>query len=548
MFNKNTRKLGLAALALVGSICLTSCGGTSGSDGSENTGNTSENISVDQGIYDTSKLADDLVKGEDGKVTFDEPITLKVWSIIGSPDDVIYKKLISQFNQEYSGMINLDVTYVGHFDFYKSLDDTYATDFDASFPDICFMHNEKTIEYAAKDYLYCLDDLFDKTTVDFDFDQVYSNIDRVTKLDGHRFAIPVDAHGFLTSFRQDIIKKNGLGFDDNGDGTNDRYTPQSRAEYQSLLTSLRTKADAGTLLTRNINKGSNHAWTKASSASFYPEFTQSTDPDGLSALYANGGTMANGQTKVNFQNSEGFQTYLTDQVNYYNGRLMGESGTNTEMFGAGNTVMFSEGPWWISETYNLSYNNSDLKKAGTLGVTEEDATDPVYNTPYVASHPQGWWTLDANKNSDTAQKWYGNGHAISLTKHITSTQKAAAALTFAKWFTQGGDFTDETNPQYNLATWANAGHLPAWKNVFASADYKSKVANNMTLSALGDPSDIIAMEGLTYETTIFTGVVNSVSAVQAALKSSTGCTTSKAIEILNQSAQSAQDALDLLNI
>jgi hypothetical protein len=156
--------------------------------------------------------------------------------------------------------------------------------------------------------------------------------------------------------------------------------------------------------------------------------------------------------------------------------------------------------------------------------------------------------LDANKNSDTAQKWYGNGHAISLTKHITSTQKAAAALTFAKWFTQGGDFTDETNPQYNLATWANAGHLPAWKNVFASADYKSKVANNMTLSALGDPSDIIAMEGLTYETTIFTGVVNSVSAVQAALKSSTGCTTSKAIEILNQSAQSAQDALDLLNI
>ena len=64
MFDKNTRKLELATLALVGSICLTSCGGTSGSDGSENTGKTSDKTSVDQGIYDTSKLAELRVKTE----------------------------------------------------------------------------------------------------------------------------------------------------------------------------------------------------------------------------------------------------------------------------------------------------------------------------------------------------------------------------------------------------------------------------------------------------------------------------------------------------
>lgn len=528
---------------------MTACGGETENGNTSGSGNTSDGTSTDTGdssMYSIDGLENDLEFDENGDPAFYEQVELNLWSIIGDPDLAVHKQLINQFNKEYSGLIHVNLTTIGHYDYYNSLENTYQNDFE-SFPDICFMHNEKTAQYAYSQYFYCLDDLFDKTHVDFDFSDVYENIDRVTKVDGHRFAIPVDAHGFITSFRQDIIKKNGLGWDDDGDGAKDRYTPKSKAEYQSLLEDLRTKADKNELYIRNITKGEDHSWKIADPDTFYPEFTQSSDPDGLSAIYANGETMATGQTTVNFQNSEGFKSYITDQVDRWNNRLMGESGTSTEAFTAGNTVMFSEGPWWVSETYSVAYNNSELTQVGN-GVTEEDANDPIYNTPYIAAHPEGWWTNEDNTDLDTADKWYGNGHIIAITKRVTSLQKAAAALIFAKWYIKGYSNDDETNPEYHLATWCNTGHLPAWKNVYDSTYYQNFVTKSLTLRALGDPEDIIAMESLRYETTIFNGVTNAVTTVQTALKSQNGCTTEQALQLLADTAESTQSALDLYSL
>jgi hypothetical protein len=337
---------------------------------------------------------------------------------------------------------------------------------------------------------------------------------------------------------QDIIKKNGLGFDDNT-----RYIPQSRAEYQSLLEGLRAKAVDGTLLTRDIRKGNNHAWKTANANTFFPEYNQSTDPDGLGALYANGGNMCNSDgTQVTFHENEGFQTYITDQVNRWNNKLMGAPGTNTESFGAGNVVMFAEGPWWIGQTYDPQFNNSDLTTAGSLGVTEEDASDPVYSRPLVASHPDSWWTLPENMSGEHGNRWYGNGHAISITRHVTSMTKASAIMEFIKWFTQGQD----SEGNYNLSTWTTGGHLPAWKNVYDSEGYQALKATNVTLQALGDPNDIIAMEGLAYESTIFSGLESSISSVQAQLATSAGCTVEQALQILEETAASTQAALESL--
>ena len=93
---------------------------------------------------------------------------------------------------------------------------------------MCFMHNEKTATYAQKGYLYALsDETLHELGSNLDFSNVYENIDRVTKYNNVRFAVPVDAHGFITNFRTDIILKNGLGFDGNT-----RAIPKSRAEYQ----------------------------------------------------------------------------------------------------------------------------------------------------------------------------------------------------------------------------------------------------------------------------------------------------------------------------
>jgi ABC-type glycerol-3-phosphate transport system substrate-binding protein len=524
----------IAANLLVGLLAfsVTGCGGKN-----NNSTNGGTSSGGDETVDVLSQITNDL-ELVDGEPLFDEEVEITIWSINGDPDKAVQERLFAQFNDVFLGQINLKWNHIGHFDYYNNLDTTWATDRE-SIPDILFMHNEKTIEYAAKEFIWPLDQLVGETTgVNFDFSQTYSNIDRVNQYKGSRYAIPVDAHGFLTSFRQDIIKKNGLGFENNT-----RFIPESKAEYEQLLQALRDKADANDLWIRDINKGSDHSWKKANPGAFYPSFMQSTDPDGLSALYANGGSLVSeDQSTVTYHQNKGLQAYVTDQVDRYNNRLMGD-GTSTALFGVGNTVMFSEGPWYVSQQYDGMYNNSELSRVG-LGVTEEDANDPVYSKPYVASHPRDWWTLEENMDTDTAGKWYGNGHSISITRECKSLKTIAAALVFAHWYTQEMDINDE---KHNLTTWCSSGHIPAWRNVYESEDYVAECAENMTLRALGNPEDIIAMEGLAEETTIFNSLTGAIAAVQTEIRGGTA-TRESALKIMNDSADSLQAMLDMLSM
>ena len=531
---------GLLSLLMISTLASCNRGGSDETGGGNKPDSSRGDIAPTNthAIANLDGLADDLVLDENGKAIFEEEVNLKVWCIIGDPDQKVFNDLVTKFNNEYSGLVHLNMTYVGHFDFYNNLQNTFTND-KSSMPDVLVMHNEKTAEYADRGYLLPLDEITKKTTIETDYSSVYENIDRVTMFNNKRYAVPMDAHGFVTSIRQDIIKKNELGFDGNT-----RFIPNTRQEYQQLLEGLRNKADAGELWTRNLNKGQDHSWKKADKNVFYPEYFQSTDPDGLSALYANNGKLADETgTKIAFHENEGFKTYVLDQVKRYNNRLMSDaSGGNAESFGAGNIALFPEGPWWVSQQYTLQWNNVELTKAGEKGVTAEDAADPIYSKPYIASRPTGWWTMDENKDSENGKKWYGNGHAISLTNHITSAQSAAAAMTFINWFTQGKDSDTDS---YNLATWCNSGHIPAYKNVYESEEYKNYLSKNMTLRALGNPADIVAMEGLAYETTIFNSLSTAISLVQSQLKTSDGCTEDGALELIKKAVEDGQTSLDL---
>lgn len=547
VLKNNMKKIASHLLVALLAVGLAGCGGNNvvgggTSSGGNNPGTSNPGTSNPGNVSNVTPPESSVLDGfdfdleiEDGEPVFDEEVVIKVWSINGDPDKAVQKTLFDTFNEEYLGRIRIEYHHIGHFEFYSSLDTTWVTD-PQSIPDILFMHNEKTIQYAAKKFILPLDEFIDEeiTGVDFDFAQVYENIDRVTKWNGTRYAIPVDAHGFLTSIRQDIIKKNGLGFDDNT-----RFIPESRAEYQTLLEGLRAKADANELWTRDLNKGSDHSWKKANPNSFYPEFMQSTDPDGLSALYANGGTLANAdQTKVTYHENKGFETYLLDQVDRFNNRLMGD-GKNSAMFGVGDIAMFSEGPWYLSLEFDSMWNNAELRRVGK-GVTEEDANDPVYSRPYTASHPINWWTLEENMTEENEGKWYGNGHAISVTTKVNSLKKMAACLEFARWYTQGADYNDDS--KNNLTTWCSSGHVPAWKNIYESDHYKNEYADNMTLRALGDPADIIAMEGLVYETLFFDSLSSACTSAQTAMINNTA-THDSVKAIIKDTAESLQAQL-----
>lgn len=496
----------------------------------------------------TDDIVDDLPRDENGEFVVDylENVQLNLWSVIGIPDQEVLLDLVKEFNKEYSGIIEVVVTSVGHYDYYNALDTTYANDY-GNFPDVCLMHNEKNIEYALKGYFYPIDELITKTGVGIDFANAYDNIEKTTVHDGKHYGVPVDAHGYLTQIRQDIIKKNGLGFDGNT-----RFAPQSYEEYVSLLEELDKLAKSGELWVRNINKGQDHSWYQlkngnpalgtnsiVTSENFSPSFHHSEESDDLTALYVNGGSLLDENGNVAFHKNAGFVKYVTDKVERFNSGLYGD-GNKEEDFPLGKTVFFSEGPWQAANTYSFLWNHKELSNANNLGVTEEDANDPVYQNPYAVARP--YYMAAEGAPAETASKWYGNGHVITLTKKITSMQKAAAALIFAEWLTQGKNDDGE----YNLVEWCKAGHLPAWKNVYESKAYTAAASKNMTLTAMGNPADVIALESTQYATVLINGLREAVTGVQGEYLSTNGCTVDKAKEILEQSGQSTQSALDLL--
>ena len=493
-----------------------------------------------------SEIVDDLERDENGAFVVDylDNVQLNVWTVVGDPDLTKFIKLVDQFNIEYAGMIEINLTSVGHNEYYSSLDTTYVNDYE-SFPDVCFMHNEKNIEYASKDYFRPVDDLIESVGIDFSFDNVYENIEKTTLKDNKHYGIPVDAHGYLTHFRQDIIKKNNLGFENNT-----RFIPTNYDEYQDLLEGLHELEESGELWVRNITTGENHAWYQlkngnpnlnsavtVTSESFYPTFIPGAEGEGdnLTALYVNGGSLLDSNGKVNFHNSEGFNDYVTDYVDRYNMGLIGDVGSKDSAFPKGELAMFLEGPWMYNK-YALMWNNAQLKEAGKLGVTEEDATDPVYSKPYAVSRPT--WLARENAPAELKDKWYGNGHVITLNKKITSMQKAAAALVFASWFTQ----------EKTLTSWCEEGHIPAWKNVYDSQVYKTSQAKTPTLKAMGNPADIIALESTKYASVLISGVNTAVGSVKTVLINGETCTFDEAKLKVKTVAQSTQESIDFLGL
>lgn len=475
-----------------------------------------------------------------------EPIQLTIWAVQNAQDDEIQKQLINKFNEEYKGQIEINLVFRGSFDYFVALESTFITEVE-SFPDLCFMDIDYTVQYANKGYFCQVDKLLEKIDVGIDYNNLYDNISRATEYEGSSYSVPVSSYGFLTNFRQDIIKKNNLGWENNT-----RYIPQTKAEYEELLTKSRALADSGNLWVRDIRKGENHSWYQLKNGNpdifgavtketFYPEFTQSCDMDGLSALYANGGSLLSANGKVNYQNCRGFVEYVTDQVTRYNNKLMGGTSTHTEMFGKGACIMFSEGPWF-DQQFSPFWNNSELSAEGN-GVSAEDAADPVYRNPYVASRPTGWWTLE-DAPEETADKWYGSGYAMTVNTTIGSLKRAAAALEFIKWYTQGQD----ENGNYHLTNFCSLGSVPAWKNVYESDGYKAALSQSIVLQALGDPKDIITVEGTVYYSLLIDGIASSISSVQSKLKYGfEDVTISQAEQIIFEGANNTQAAIDLFN-
>jgi len=175
---KNNKIVTTLLVSLV-SVTLFGCGNNKNKDKNKN--NNNNDI-----ILDIKEIENDLELDENGKFNIDyleEPVEINMWNVIGEPDLYTLTKLIDEFNDEYDGYIKINMQPLSEETYYTSLETKFVHDFQ-NFPDVCLMHNEVNIEYAVRGYFYPLDELIEKSGVDFSYENAYDNIERTTVLDG----------------------------------------------------------------------------------------------------------------------------------------------------------------------------------------------------------------------------------------------------------------------------------------------------------------------------------------------------------------------------
>lgn len=487
----STILLSVASLAL-----LASCSNQGGDDSTGGSGNNS-GVTLGPSI---ENLSDDIQRDSDGNVVF-QNVELDMMSVIGAPDNAVLNGLIDQFNTTYEGQIHINVNETGQNDYYTSLTQTMESD-PESLPDITLMHDHKYSEYAYKNLFYPLEDIFAKSSSSIDWDDLYSNMATTVTIGQKHYGLPLDGHGTIMIYRQDIIAKNQLNVTDgvewkDSEG-NPRYVPQGRDEFRSMLQKAQDMKNAGTLQTRNLQEGgTSAAWTTANKQTFHPTYwlAMGGNEDGftMSALYNNNATISsveNGGRTVSFAENAGLKSYMSWMLGMANEGMMGDTSDYKSDFLTGDTIVAGEGPWNIS-TYTAATG------------TDWASDDSEKNVIGIGNYG-GFLTLPENDNGANANKWYGTGHAFGITSHVTSWTKALAASEFMSWL---------ISPQH-LAEWSKGGHAPAWKSAYESDIYKkvlnTKDATGATLRGIGDPSNIMTLEPIRYPSTVQNGYCDGV--------------------------------------
>ncbi|MCH5165030.1 MAG: extracellular solute-binding protein [Clostridiales bacterium] len=428
------------------------------------------------------KVVDDLEFNEYGEPIFNN-VKLKVWSIIGNPDDTYFAQVNTMFNDYYrSNGVTATVSPIANADFYTQLANTLNTDPDNA-PDVVIFHSERLPMLAAADILLPMDSFYaalgDNNT--FSKNNYVQTVMDECIYNGKLYGVPLDMHAGVWYCRQDILEKNGLS------------VPHTLSEFVEVNNALIDLYKRGELWYRGLEKTT---WTKTKDfgADYTPIVMSSLGGIEIgwipqTAVLQNGGklTKSNGYPDWNTQGLEDVMSMLRDWQNGtgdfkgtpYKGKFVDpQSDYNTvwSNLASGKSVFSFEGTWWAESRLNEYEETLGNKTAG-------DANGNTYQ-PLTIISPSKMFALDETK--PYASNVYGVGHCVSICRSVTSKTKCVAAALYAQFVTE------------NSEEYTRGGHLPANVKVLNSDKLKSMSHYNRYLTKMGNPDDFVMLGGTKY--------------------------------------------------
>ncbi len=360
--------------------------------------------------------------------------TVVWWDFLGGGDGVRMKKLISDFNAEHEGKIKIDATTLEWgTPFYTKVQTSAAI---GEAPDVMTYH-------ASRIPLAVSQGILDEITADDwskmglgEGDFATATWEAVTE-DGKQYAVPLDTHPIVLYYNRDLLKKAGR--------LNDDGTPMGLDSAEGFNETLKALKDAGVKFPLgSVTASGNFMFRTIYSLMCQQGGELLTDGEFLAG--DNAEKMKNALAVLGDWTKEGYQSTYTNYP------------ATVALFTSGEAAMMINGVWEVPTM-------TDLKKEGKLFEWGAIELPVIFDKPCT----------------------YADSHTFAIPKNQgkeMSAEKRAAVLEVISWVDKHSLF------------WATAGHIPAYKAVTDSDDYKQMEPNatysSLTANMIFDPKSPLA--------------------------------------------------------
>jgi len=341
--------------------------------------------------------------------------TVVWWDFLSGGDGVRMKQMISDFNAAHQGKIKIDATTLEWgTPFYSKVQTSTAV---GEAPDIMTYHASR-IPLAVKQGILQEITPDDWKTMGLSKDDYASATWDAVTVDGKQYAVPLDTHPIVLYYNKDILKKAGLLTDDGKPKGMD-----SGEHFEQTLKAL--KAAGVKYPLGSVTADGNFMFRTIYSLMGQQDGELMTNGEFLAG--DNAKKLENALSVLRNWTKEGLQSTYTDYP------------ATVALFTSGEAAMMINGVWEVPTMV-------DLHKKGKLFEWGAVELPVIFNHPstYADSHT---FAIPANK-----------GKAID-------PEKRAAVLEIISWIDK------------HSLLWATAGHIPAYKPVTESAEYKAMQPN-----------------------------------------------------------------------
>jgi multiple sugar transport system substrate-binding protein len=356
------------------------------------------------------------------------------WDFLGGGDGVRMKKLIADFNAEHAGKVKIDATTLEWgVPFYAKVQTSAAV---GEAPDVMTYH-------ASRIPLAVSQGVLDEITADdwakLGFSQADfapSTWDAVT-VDGKQYAVPLDTHPIVLYYNRDLLKKAGALGDDG--------RPKGMGSKDEFTATLKALKDAGVEFPLGSVTGDGNFMFRTI----------------YSLMCQQGGELMTGDEFLAGDNADKLKNALAVLQDWTKAGLQStytDYPATVALFTSGKSALMINGVWEVPTM-------TDLAAAGKLFDWGAVELPVVFDKPCT----------------------YADSHVFALPKNQgkeMTPEKRAAVLEVISWVDKNSLF------------WATAGHIPAYKPVTDSAEYKAMEPNatysTLTANMIFDPKSKLA--------------------------------------------------------